>query len=87
MPNEVTLQTERRKKLKKKEVAGRGVQDEPFQNVTLWYVDYFELKAVKTQQTQENFYLSLNYIKVFRQGAGLEGATSFYLNAPIRMGG
>ena len=32
-------------------------------NVPLWNVDYFELKTIKTQQIQENFYLSLNYRK------------------------
>lgn len=28
-------------------------------NMPPWHTDYFELKAIKTQQTQENFYLSL----------------------------
>ena len=35
------------------------VQNEPSQNVPLWHVDYFELKGIKTQQTQEKIYLSL----------------------------
>ena len=26
-------------------------------------MDYFELKTIKTQQIQENFYLSCNYLK------------------------
>lgn len=30
-----------------------GVQNEPPQNMSLQHVDYFELKAMKTQQTQE----------------------------------
>ena len=35
----------------------------------VWYEDYFELKAIKTQQTQETLYLSLNCLKEFRQRA------------------
>lgn len=39
---------------------GEWVQNTPLQNVPLQHVDYFELKIIKTQQTQENFYLSIN---------------------------
>lgn len=30
-------------------------------NMPLWHVNYFDLKAIKTQQSQEKFYLSINY--------------------------
>lgn len=39
------------------------VQNEPPQNMPLWHVDYFEQKAIKTQEIQEKLYLFLNYIK------------------------
>ena len=29
----------------------------PPQNVPIWHVDYFELKAIKTQLTEESFLL------------------------------
>lgn len=32
---------------------GVGGQKKPLQNVPIWYVDYFELKAIKTQQMQK----------------------------------
>lgn len=37
----------------------------------IWHVDYFELKAIKTQQTQEKLLPSplTNYLKEFRQKA------------------
>jgi len=41
---------------------GRLSQDEP-----LWYKDYFELKATKTQQIQEKFFTSfLNYLIIIQ---------------------
>lgn len=35
-------------------LSSKGVQNKSPQNVSLWHVDYFELEAGKTQQTQEN---------------------------------
>lgn len=32
----------------------KGFKNRPPQNVPIWLVDYFELKAVKTLQSQEN---------------------------------
>lgn len=40
-----------------------GEQSGPPHSGPLWYVNYFELKEIETQQTQEKFYLSLNYAK------------------------
>lgn len=37
-----------------------GVQSELPQNVLFQHVEYFELKAIKIQQTREKLYLSLN---------------------------
>ena len=33
-----------------------GEQNMPPQNMPLWHVDYFELKAIKAQQTQEELF-------------------------------
>ena len=38
----------------------------PHLNVPLWHVEYFELKAVKTQQAQEKLLLPPNCLKKFR---------------------
>lgn len=35
----------------------KGVQNKSPQNVSLWHVDYFKMKTVKTQQTQEKLLL------------------------------
>ena len=45
---------------------GKGFQNAVPQNVPLWHMDCFELKAIKTQQIQENFHLSINYVREFR---------------------
>lgn len=37
-----------------------GFRTSLFRTVPLWYADYFELKTVKSQQTQEELYLLLN---------------------------
>lgn len=50
-------------------VGGEGLHKKPPQNVPLWQMDFFELKAIEAQQTKENFYLSHNCLKGFRQGA------------------
>lgn len=45
-------------------------QNKPPQNVPFWHVDCFELKVVKTQETQETlFNLFLNSLKEFREAA------------------
>lgn len=38
-----------------------GIQNEPSQYVQLWYIDYFELKAIKTKHIQEKL-LPLSYL-------------------------
>lgn len=43
-------------------------QNRLFQNLPLWHVDYFALKSVKTQQTQEHFYFSWNCLEELRCG-------------------
>ena len=37
------------------DIGSDGVQGRLPQNVALWHVDYFELKTIKVQQTQELF--------------------------------
>lgn len=44
-------------------------QNIPPQNVPLWYMDDFELKTIKTQQTQKVFYFSFNCLEEPRMGA------------------
>lgn len=41
----------------------KGVRISLSKMCQLWHMDYFELKTIKTQQIQENFYLSCNYLK------------------------
>lgn len=55
-----------------------GEQNMPPQNVALWQVDYFELKGIKTRQTEEKLFasLSLNGLKGFRWGPGPDRATT-----------
>lgn len=38
------------------------------QNMPHWHVDYFELKVVKTQQTQETFTFPLTTLKNLDKG-------------------
>lgn len=37
-------------------IVSEGVQNEPLQNVSLWHVDTFKLKALKTQQSLEKMF-------------------------------
>lgn len=55
-----------------------GEQNMPPQTVSLWHVDYFELKGIKNQLSQEKLFisLSLNGLKGFRWGPGPERATT-----------
>lgn len=43
-----------------------GFQNRPPQDVPVWYVDCFELKAIETLQAVRNFYL---FFKEFKFGA------------------
>lgn len=40
------------------QIATGGEQSMPPQDVLLWHVDHFELKAIKTQQIQEKHFAS-----------------------------
>ena len=40
------------------EIGFDGVQGRLPQNMPLWHVDYFELKTIKVQQTQEELFTS-----------------------------
>lgn len=56
-------------------------------NTPLWHGDYCELKAIKTQLTQDkHFYLSLNCLKEFRQTAYIRKRllpeTTLYIRKP-----
>lgn len=55
-----------------------GEQNMPPQTVSLWQVDYFELKGIKNQLSQEKLFtsLSLNGLKGFRWEPGPERATT-----------
>jgi len=39
-----------------REYCVEGVQNKPPQNVLIWHVDYFELKIIKAQQSQEKLF-------------------------------
>ena len=55
----------------KEEKVVSGIEEEQnrlFQNVPLWHVDYFALKSIKTQQTQEYFCFFLNCLEELRCG-------------------
>ena len=40
------------------DIGFNGVQGRLLQNVALWHVEFFELKTIKVQQTQEELFIS-----------------------------
>ena len=53
------------------DVTVEGEQNRPHQNVPLWHVNYFELKKIKVQKTQEEIFTSpLTAVKNLEKGSG-----------------
>lgn len=49
-----------------------GVQNKSPENVPLWHVVYFELKAIETLWTREKYCSFLNYLEEFQLGIFLK---------------
>lgn len=48
---------ENKPSISKSEEYSEWIKNKPLHNVSLWYMDYFELKAIKTMWAQEKFLL------------------------------
>lgn len=53
-------------------------QNRATKKVLLWHVDYFQLKAIKIQQTQEKFLRLVTYYLQNNLSGGLVQRQSFY---------